>query len=359
MFAMDLSVGISITANYVCIYLESMKFKRSIIVLAFFSYLMSLTAQTPVNYSTTISLLEPKIASQIKTNTVRTNDSSNIYLGDENSTHLFYQSLIPKVSPKGTVVLMPGTWETTEHVWNSMSEFCKLAQKNNLAVLVLSINQRLTLTSEIVQLINSMCANAIETYHLPRNQFVFGGFSMGGIFCLRYAEFAVEDSTYALIRPKAVFSCDGPCDLKHIYQNFQRKKDKNPGLNEPKYGIAELEAYCEGNPNSNPEKYEYYSPFSFDDSLGGNAKFLINMPLRIYADVDPVWWMQNRHVDMYDLNALDQTALIQLLNDMGNTKAEFINAFQKGIRIEGNRHPHSWSIIESKSCVNWILSNLN
>lgn len=183
MFAMDLSLGISIDANYVCTYLESMEFKRSIIVLVFLSCLISSTAQTPINYNTTISLLEPKIASQIKTNTVRTNDSSNIYLGDENSTHLFYQSLIPKGSPKGTVVLMPGTWETTEHVWNSMSEFCKLAQKNNLAVLVLSINQRLTLTSEIVQLINSMCTNAIETYHLPRNQFVFGGFSMGGIFC--------------------------------------------------------------------------------------------------------------------------------------------------------------------------------
>ena len=39
---MDLSLGISIDANYVCTYLESMEFKRSIIVLVFLSCLISL-----------------------------------------------------------------------------------------------------------------------------------------------------------------------------------------------------------------------------------------------------------------------------------------------------------------------------
>jgi len=33
---------------------------------------------------------------------------------------------------------------------------------------------------------------------------------------------------------------------------------------------------------------------------------------------------------MYYMNGLNQTAMIQLLNDSGNKKAEFINAYQKG-----------------------------
>ena len=57
---------------------------------------------------------------------------------------------------------------------------------------------------------------------------------------------------------------------------------------------------------------------------------------------------------MYFLNALDQTAMIQLLNDLGNNRAEFINAFQKGYRLEGNRHPHSWSIVDPVECIRWI-----
>ncbi len=316
---------------------------------------LTLSAKSNINYNDSIVLLNPKLQKLLQKNIISNTDTSNIYVGDHNQHFLYYQAIIPQGPIKGTVVLLPGTWETTEHVFNSMAEFCALAHKKNLAVLVYSINQRLTLTNEIVDLMNTMSKHAIEKYNLPKSNFVFGGFSMGGIFSLRYAELAVEDSTFATIKPKAVFSCDGPCDLKHIYSNFERKINKNPGMDESKYGIEELEKYCGGTPSTAASKYEYYSPYSFDKIDGGNAKYLLNVNVRIYADVDPVWWMKNRHVDMYDLNALDQTALIQFLNDRGNKNAEFINSFQKGIRIEGNRHPHSWSIVEPKSCVEWIL----
>jgi len=86
---------------------------------------------------------------------------------------------------------------------------------------------------------------------------------------------------------------------------------------------------------------------------------LKNTPVRIYDDVDPNWWMANRGVDMYDMNALDQSAMILLLNQMGNRQAEFINPFGKGYRIEGNRHPHSWSIIDPVSTITWILKFLD
>ena len=317
-----------------------------------------LKGQSPVNYSDKIVLLDSELRERVQKIIVRNNDTNNIYVGDADRKDLYYQVIMPKQTVLGTVVLFPGTWETTEHVWNSMAGFAKLTVSQNMAIVVLSINQRLTMTDEIVDLINIVCEDAILRFQLPKSKFVFGGFSMGGIFSLRYTEMAVSEPSKARIIPKAVFSCDGPCDLKHIYANFQRKKDKNPGLNEPKYGIAELEYYCQGTPLSNPTKYEYYSPFTSSLSDGGNAKYLKDFPVRIYADVDPVWWMQNRHVDMYDLNALDQTAMIQLLNDNGNQKAEFINAFQRGIRIEGNRHPHSWSIIDPESTVKWILENL-
>lgn len=336
-----------------------LQIRNYLLLIYFVGVLMNMNAQNKINYSDSIVLLDVKLQKRIQKNVLRIDDTTNIYVGDGNQQDLYYQSLIPSNPVKGVIVLFPGTWETTEHTWNSMAEFTKIAFKNDLAVIVLSINQRLTLTDEIFSVINTMCEHAISKYHLPQNNFVFGGFSMGGLFSLRYTEMAIADSTKAKIKPKAVFSCDGPIDLKHVYLNFQRKKDKNPGMNEPKYGIAELELYCHGTPTTNQSLYDYYSCYSNDLIDGGNAQFLINIPVRIYADVDPIWWMQNRHVDMYDLNALDQTAMIQLLNDKGNLKAEFINSYQQGFRIEGNRHPHSWSIVEPKSCIDWILKNLN
>lgn len=286
-------------------------------------------------------------------------DSTAIYEGDNNRKQLFYDALIPDGEIKGTIILMPGTWSTTEYNLSSTSSICELAIKNHLAVLVFSINQRLTLIEPVLDLMNAMISSAIKKYNLPANKFVMGGWSMGGIFSMRYAEFANQDSTKTVIIPRAVFNCDGPCDLTNVYNNFKRKLGKNPGQNEPAYGIKELEKYCKGTPDSTGNLYNYYSPYSHRATEGGNAKYLIHTPIRIYGDVDPVWWMKNRSVDAYDLNALDQTAMIQKLNDMGNKKAEFINAFQKGYRIEGNRHPHSWSIVEPDDFIKWIVSNLN
>lgn len=295
----------------------------------------------------------------LQKNFISDNDSSSIYVGDNNLTQLYYHALIPDGKINGAVLLMPGTWETTEHLISSTQTLCELAFKNHLAVLVLSINQRLTLTDTVLTTMNKMVSDAVNRYQIPKSKIVIGGWSMGGLFSLRYTELAIQDSTKTAIKPAAVFSCDGPCDLENIYSMFQQKLKKFPDNNEAAYGIAEFEKYCGGTPQEVRSKYRYYSCYSHAENDGGNAKYLLNIPVRIYNDVDPIWWMQNRDLDMYSMNALDQTAMIVFLTDRGNKQAEFINAFQKGYRIEGNRHPHSWNIVEPNDCIQWILSTLN
>lgn len=127
------------------------------LLICFFGVLINMNAQNKVNYSDSIVLLDVKLKKKIQKNSVRIDDTTNIYVGDGSHKDLFYQSLIPSNPSKGVIVLLPGTWETTEHVWNSLAEFTKIAFKNDLAVIVLSINQRLTLTDEIFSVINTMC----------------------------------------------------------------------------------------------------------------------------------------------------------------------------------------------------------
>ncbi|AUD06938.1 alpha/beta fold hydrolase [Spirosoma pollinicola] len=282
-------------------------------------------------------------------------DSLDYYIGDNGEKQLYYQALVPVGKPKGALVLLPGTGETTEHVISSTQQLCELAYDHQLAVIVPSINQRLTMTKGVVHLLNALLASAIKEYAIPKEKFVIGGFSMGGLFSLRYTELAVENPANTTAVPLAVFSCDGPVDLATIYGNFKKKLAKFPGAPEPSYGIRELEQYCNGSPLQVPQPYIYYSCYSHSQVDGGNAKFLKDTPVRIYNDVDPNWWMVNRDVDMYDMNALDQSAMILFLMDRGNKGAEFINALGKGRRIEGNRHPHSWSIIEPRELISWML----
>jgi hypothetical protein len=70
--------------------------------------------------------------------------------------------------------------------------------------------------------------------------------------------------------------------------------------------------------------------YSRTEKDGGNTKYLKNTLVRNYSDPDIDWQMKNRHRDYYDMNAPDQTAMIVLLNEMGNYRAEFINAIGKG-----------------------------
>jgi hypothetical protein len=47
--------------------------------------------------------------------------------------------------------------------------------------------------------------------------------------------------------------------------------------------------------------------------------------------------------------------MTNFLMQSGNTKAEFIPAIGKGFRVDGTRHPHSWSIVEPTDCIKWLL----
>ncbi len=110
-----------------------------------------------------------------------------------------------------------------------------------------------------------------------------------------------------------------------------------------------------GPPDKKADTYIFYSMYSRNQKEGGNTKYLKNVPIRIYSDPDIDWHLEKRHTDYYDMNALDQTAMINQLHLMGNDKAKYINALGKGYRLNGSRHPHSWSIVEPVDCLNWII----
>jgi hypothetical protein len=79
------------------------------------------------------------------------------------------------------------------------------------------------------------------------------------------------------------------------------------------------------------------------------------MPLRIYCDPDIEWQVKSRNINYDEMGAKDQTTMINLLNQQGNHNAEFINALGKGYNPDGTRNPHSWSIIDATTCVEWML----
>lgn len=298
---------------------------------------------------------------KLKKNQIKLTDSTHIFDNFLPDKSLFYYTLSPKAAVKGALVLLPSTWERPESVLTNNKKLCQLASDDGLIIIVPSTNMHICLDQPVIVFLNKVFTDAISRYQIPKDKVVIGGYSLGGIVSLRYAELAYENNKSTAIVPKAVYSVDGPVDFANMYHQFEREVEKNVSamaVNEARYYLDGMQKYFCGSPSQHPEKYIDYSIYSRSEKQGGNAKYLKSVPLRIYSDPDVDWAIKNRQRDLYDMNAPDQTALIIELNLQGNEQAEFINCLGKGYRLDGIRHPHSWSLVDAADCLVWINKNL-
>ena len=58
-----------------------------------------------------------------------------------------------------------------------------------------------------------------------------------------------------------------------------------------------------------------------------------------------------------ETNAYHIKCLAEDLKIQGFTKVEYIPTKDKGYRANGDRHPHSWSIIDKEELVKWMLGD--
>jgi hypothetical protein len=299
--------------------------------------------------------LNKELLKHLKRNKIDQIDSTDIFISLEEHHDLFYFSLIPANRASGTIVLFPSLWERPELVLSNNVKLCEYAFKNDLAIIVPSINYNMCLTNESISFINKVIQDAIKRYKLPKEKFIFGGFSLGGVNSLRYSELSFQDSSATVLQPIAVFGIDPAVNLISLYEGMKQNLKDNPNSYDAKTVIQKFDKIVGGAPKDHLEEYEYLSIHTPNNT---NAKFLKNIPVRIYCDPDIDWYINNLNQSYKDMNALNHSDFIVYLKSIGNNNAEFINQLGKGFRLDGTRQPHSWSLLEPEECINWILKIL-
>lgn len=280
---------------------------------------------------------------------------------DKDSTTLFYKLLIPRIKPIGALVILPGAGEPIDDIEEQIT-LQKLAIEKGLLIIFPSINWGTTKHIYEHEMLDKIFTQVIKRFNIPKDKFVLGGFSGGAMLSLTYTEKANREKGSTVIVPKAVFGIDPPLDYAHLWNHCVKDIERNFSDVAVAEGKWITQMYVEefgGSPTEFPQNYIRYSIFSHSEKDGGNAKYLLNTPILLYTEPDVVWSMKNRHRDFYDLNAMDISAMINLLQLGGNTNAELIVTHDKGFRLNGDRHPHSWSIMDSQQCLDWILKQLN
>ncbi|UUV20761.1 hypothetical protein [Paenimyroides aestuarii] len=240
---------------------------------------------------------------------------------------------------------------------NTFSEFkiSEISIKNGFSVLAMNFNQHLFLNKSEKQKLAEQLEKIVLENNLSKENIFIGGFSSGGNVSLLISDYLVASKSK--IQPKGVFVVDSPIDLLALYKTAQ--KNLKMEFSEPSIQEATwIKSFFDkefGNPENGIENYEKYSPFTLETQNIENLKNLKNLKIRFYTEPDLKWWQENRKNDYEDLNAYYLKNLSdKLKTEFGSENIELIETENKGYRANGERHPHSWTIVNEKDLMKWM-----
>jgi pimeloyl-ACP methyl ester carboxylesterase len=292
----------------------------------------------------------------ISTTSCRAQTVQDIVLDPSDSLSGHYLVVEPETKPiKGVLVLIGGFGNHVDQILPE-TKLETVAAANGLLTVVFAMGNRLYADSITQQRLSQVFRDVIRRYKVSPNAFVLSGYSAGGTVALRYVELCNEQPSKFPIHPLAVFLVDSPIDIFTLWEHVElsaRTRYSRPAYEEADNAMAVMRSDM-GVPRENVAAYARVNPFSMNPAYGEPEKALKNTPIRAYHDVDIAWRLVNRNQTVHNSNYEVTAELINRLMLMGNKRAEFMQSFKTGYRANGQRHPHSWSIVNEEECISWI-----
>lgn len=245
---------------------------------------------------------------------------------------------------------------------NGLTDIPAVFEKDSVLAIVIVMKINFFKTQADIDMVDACITHALENNNIPSNTLLYGGFSGGATVGLRYTELAIERQITKLI-PKGVFSGDAALDYIEFYRYCEREIARKCNAPESKWGKIEAESSKKdydkelGDPVTDRDNYIKASAVTITEPDFGNAKYLLNTPIRSYHEIDPMWYIKEKCRNQFtEENIYVGAALINYLYNNGNKQAEILITQNKGYRTNGARQPHSWSIIDAQDLLDWYNS---
>ncbi|OIQ38290.1 MAG: hypothetical protein BM563_06625 [Bacteroidetes bacterium MedPE-SWsnd-G1] len=258
---------------------------------------------------------------------------------------------------KGLLILFGGFGENPETIEREFN-ILKIAQKNKISVLLMNYSQKLWLETADKTYLAQLLQGTIKEHNLNKENLYVGGFSSGGLVSVLLSDYIISMKQYH-IDPKGVFLVDSPIDLLELYRTSEKNIANNfsdVSVQESNWIINTLSADM-GEPKNGITAYENYAVYTHETDNAKNLSHLKNTKIRLYTEPDFKWWKEQRKAEPEQTNAFYIKALAKSLQQKGFKDVTYIATNNKGYRANGNRHPHSWSIIEKEELMHWMLQD--
>ncbi len=262
-----------------------------------------------------------------------------------------YEFQSPTSAPEAVIILFGGFPEFAEDIKREFP-IEGIAKEKNVALLYMNHNKNLWLKENDYVLLKDSLNQLFQSHKIPTSNIYIGGFSSGGNIALLLGnKLAKEKSS---LKPKGIFVIDSPVDLKALYQNSKLNIVKNVSdvsVKESQFLALLIEAEFQ----EDETNFKARSPYLSNDSSLQNLSHLNEVKIRLYTEPDTLWWKENRGADYQNLNAFSLEKLSTALEEKyGTESVEYITTQKKGYRSNGERHPHSWSIVDVNELMSWI-----
>ena len=267
-----------------------------------------------------------------------------------------YQLYKPEKEINAVLILFGGYPEVAADIKREF-KILDIARKNNVAVLLSNFNQKLWLEENEKHQLAKHLQRVILENQLPTNTIFIGGFSSGGVISLLVSNYILGAKQFH-INPKGVFIVDSPVDLVALYKSSEKNIARNftpTSVQESSWLLKKLGSNL-GNPKNELKKYENKAVFTFSTDNTSNLNNLKNTKIRFYTEPDTAWWKKNRMADYNQMNAFYIKELAKSLKLKEFENIEYISTTNKGYRANGERHPHSWAIVDKNDFIKWILA---
>jgi hypothetical protein len=249
---------------------------------------------------------------------------------------------------KGVVILMPSRNEKPKKLFWHTAIPRHLAAHGFITI-VPELDYALILEKKTKDILDKIATEEVARTSLSACRVIIGGFSSGGAIAAHYAEYRIAEMGETSV--DGLFLIDPPLDLARFYNAWMKLIDTacpQVIISESQFIKKYIEKVTGGRPEEKSDNYLKLSAFSATDPLGGNAKFLKRIPIRLYTEPD-LRSMQTRYcaeLSYENLNSSDLDALNECLTKLGNANVEYIRTSGRGL--------HSWNIVDPEDLAKWV-----
>ena len=285
-----------------------------------------------------------------------------VYRNAQDSGVNCYATVVPKTKNiKG--IMVRDYSALPDFSTKSRYNYQKLALKEGIMVLYTVTSKffpEMYYSDSCTALLDEIVNEVLVKYKIPKENIFVGGISASGTRALRYAQYCEQGKSKYGLKVKGVFAVDPPLDMERFYYSAKNHMGnfKAGMLSEAKLMVKVFPQRLGGTPAEVPEVYRNASVFSATDSAGGNAKHYKDVSILLYHEPDMDWWINERGCSYYDINSYDIVGFVNCQKLMGSTKVELVATTGKGFDWEGKRNCHSWTIVDEKYLVKWMVAKL-